>query len=286
MVPFDYTDLLKPKDYCTGTLFKFLQVKEDGLRVLVTKDEDGIRAETRAGKTDFWDKLKHVKEIARLIANIPLGTSLDCELFAKGVQATDIKTLINNADERLILSPFAMPFYGYVDFRDKGYIFIITLLRELGFQVPHTEYWDESKLYGKESLEVAKLEAHKLKIEGYVVKQAHYEGWFKIKPVRTVDVVVMDTELSESDSFMGGLKNIKVGVWTTIEDRELLVEIASVGTGFEAEYRMTVEPASLLGKVCEVTYDSLAGKGKLKFPRFLRWRDDKLANECTMDQIK
>lgn len=40
------------------------------------------------------------------------------------------------------------------------------------------------------------------------------------------------------------------------------------------------------GAVCEVEYQDVASKGRLQHPRFVRWRDDKLAEECFISQIQ
>ena len=64
-----------------------------------------------------------------------------------------------------------------------------------------------------------------------------------------------------------------------------LIEIARVGGGFSDADRRWTE-AEVMGRVCEVRYDCVMARGRLRFPRFIQWRDDKPSNECTMEQLQ
>ena len=39
-----------------------------------------------------------------------------------------------------------------------------------------------------------------------------------------------------------------------------------------------------LGKVIEVRYQYIGDKGRLRHPNFVRWRDDKPPDECTLSK--
>lgn len=269
---FTHNNLLKAKDYKPGVVVHYAQVKADGLRLMV--DTGNRVALTREGKTDFWDAITGIQHMVECLRRVPTGTVLDGELHVPGVQATDIKTLAIERDPRLRFTPFAMPIYAGQDYRQVSLEKIAGMLLEFGFPTSYTVGLDLA--FNPQSL----LDrCRDMKIEGWVLKAGHYNGWYKLKPVRTVDCVVTGITISDSLSFLGGLKAIQVSLF---DDEGKSVEVASVGAGFEADYRMMVDPKSLIGRVAEVAYDSLAGKGKLKFPRFVRWRDDKPASECTV----
>lgn len=281
---FTVDNLLRPKNY-SGQQVQWIQTKRDGLRLLVSKDTAGyITAMTREGKTDFWPELRRIKTgWVDSIVKIPMGTALDCELDSPGTQATDIKTLVLAGSASLELSPFAMPMYKGYDCRGVEIILANNYIGDMGFTpVPVKKIDDEPVTLSDRVLDSLKREATKLGTEGWIIKLAHYNGWYKIKPIRTVDCVITGYEISTSDTYFGGLKNIQVSLY----DNECqLVKIADVGSGFEGRYKNNVDPTTLLDRVCEIAYDSLASKGKLKFPRFLRWRDDKPAVDCTKDQL-
>lgn len=286
---FNFTQLLRPKDY-RGKPVEFIQPKYDGIRLLVRKFAGGhIDAWTRNGLTNHWHDLRACATTWRkALAGLPEDTALDCELHAVIGQATDVITLIKSSSSELLLTPFAMPWYVGFDWRSKPLIEVMDGLTELGFTPPPTlpvyniPGCFDGVIYDQ-GVEYLQTKARREGLEGYILKGGHYTDWYKVKPVRSVDCFVTDVSLSESDSFAGGLKAIKVSVRDVSGGA---VEIASVGTGFEAEYRMSVKPNELIGRVCEVSYDSVASKGKLKFPRFMRWREDKAAGECLMEQLR
>lgn len=277
LTEFNWRHLLKAKEY-NNQWVRYGQIKADGIRLLVSKTTSSMMsAVTREGKTDFWPLLREVNaDWVDKVTRMPGGTALDCELHVPGVQATDIKTLILAKDARLMLTPFALPWYREVDCRDSSLTDIIKCIYSLGLTPADT--FDVEMPVDEDLL---KRLASERRLEGYVLKQAHYAGWFKLKPVRTLDCFVVDVEKSTSTTWNGGLKSITVAVY----DAGVQRIIATVGSGFDGEFRMNCQPDALVGKVCEVSYDSLAGKGRLKFPRFVRWRDDKTVTECTGDQL-
>lgn len=281
-------DKFKVKEY-SGQPVTVAQVKFDGYYAEVYKnDADGIVVCTKKQNENLWPKLQRHDGIRKQLEQLPNDTILRCELHAFGVQATSVPTLINDADPLLLLSPFKIEM-----FQDSvmplGFGYEYELLVGLGFIVPN---WFElngidgvaPELKPLTDFDVHTLEqrAYSTGVEGWVVKDVPGGNCWKIKPVKTVDAFVMGHTVSDSDSFYGGLKAVQIGVM----DGDEQVEIASCGSGFEKEYRMSVDLASLAGKVGEFEYQDVAAKGRLKFPRFLRWRDDeKQAKDCTKDQL-
>ena len=276
--------MLKARNYNGKAIIKFIEEKMDGHRVYISKTKSSITAITRSD-CDIWPSLQGIS-FADKIRSLPDSTELDCELYAIGRQATDVKTMINDHDPALTLCPFAIPAWGGWDFRDEPYEACRAKIEELGFTPPvrrkdlETFFCLDEPLTDEDIKEL-KDEARRNKIEGFVLKEAHYNGWWKLKPTSTVDCFVVDYEISTSDTWAGGLKSIIVAVY---DQSETLI-IANVGSGFEGEFRMSVNPKNLIGKVCEVSFDSLAAKGRLKFPRFICWRDDKNILECTKEQL-
>jgi bifunctional non-homologous end joining protein LigD len=153
--------------------------------------------------------------------------------------------------------------------------------------------------------------AAKNDLEGIVAKKAdsfYYPGirtneWLKIKHHKTLEAIIAGfTQPAGSRKKFGALI---LGTW----NKNKLEYIGHTGTGFNEkklqemsklfkpliqkkspfdELFKTNTPATWLKPVlvCEIKYTEWTNDGHLRHPVFLRLRDDKKANEITMDAIK
>lgn len=286
---FTHLDLLAPNDYSERIIHRVVaaQVKFNGVRVLVTKSkvsgQTNITALTKEGKSDLWPQLSNITRLRESIEHLPDYTSLDCELHVPGMPETSVKTLVIASDPKLVLSPFAIPVFGGEDFRSAELKTVCRVIQDIGFDPPETQ-WVKDRLATVEDIDEWLGIARSRKIEGWVLKAKHYEGWWKLKPVKTVDCVVTKL-LPGEGKHLGRLGAIELSL---LEDDGTYTKVGNVGTGFTDVERTHVwgNPHSVLGKVVEVAYDSLAANGALKFPRFKRFRDDKEAAKCSITQIR
>lgn len=293
---FTHTDLLRPDDYHARHMskVKFIQVKYNGIRLLITKScSNTIYAYTREGKTDFWPQISNIEPVAELIKTIPDGTCLDCELHVPGVPETSMKTFLLAGDKRVVLTPFAVPMFGFEDMRQASIGAVNNLITTMGFIPPETH--DAPPALETAYIETLLEAARHRKIEGFVLKAAHYEGWWKLKPVKTVDCIVEMVERGEGKHKhrMGAIgvcfyepSKGRIGI-SKILGKPTGEWSCRVGTGFTDAERDHIwqDPDRVLGKVVEIAYDSLAANGALKFPRFVRFRDDKEPAQCVPAQI-
>lgn len=270
------SELLRAGTY-SGQPIRYVQEKLSGIRVLLQKWPEGdIRLMTRHGKTDHWPAVRKVfGPVCRAL--LPNNTCLDCELYVPRVPETSVISYIKVDPSKLKLGVFAVPFWGGLDYRGSSMKAALDLMNHL--RDPDIHSIDTEDLGELTSIDGDHLAAYakEHKKEGYVVKEEHYKGWYKIKPDPTVDLVVLDYKVSTSASHAGGLKALIVGYPDG-------TRLASVGTGLTKEFRMSCKPKDLIGKIVEVQYDSVAGDGQLKFPRFLRFREDKVISECGPEQ--
>ena len=113
--------------------------------------------------------------------------------------------------------------------------------------------------------------------EGYVFKNGNLLDWTKWKPVLTVDCVVIGLIPGLGRNY-GKVGSLDVGLF--IKDK--LTSVAYVA-GFTDEERDSLSRNDI-GRIVEVAYQYFGSGGRLRHPRFVRFRDDKLAEDCTYEQ--
>lgn len=250
-----------------GEAYSVVEEKLDGHRVSIIRDHYGTFAYGRKEDIDLWKYLD-------LPQQIPMNSMLDGELLAPGGHSTDVPTAIK--DGSAIFRPFALPFFHGEDLRREPIWRARDILESFGFVLPRI--WRREEVANP--LQLAKDNEY----EGVVLKAGHYHDWYKIKPVRTIDVIVTDWDMG-TGKYIGLLGSVRIGVY---DSSGQLVDLGKVGSGFSDRHRIKFHASNreqVVGRVAEVMFDSVAAKGKLRFPRFLRWRDDKPAKDCTQDQI-
>ena len=285
-------ELPKFKDY-TNQKVNFIQPKLDGHFAKIVRHNSGLFTATSKNGKDITYKLMEIGHIKDELNLMPFGSCILAELHCPGVFATDVPTMLNNADEKLLLTAFAAPWWAGKDASGMHLELVIMQLKELGFSVAHvicvySPFVDEK---GKEAL----LElAVSNKFEGYVLKESHMTGWYKLKPVKLIDIFVTGTHQSFSSLHYGGLKSIRAAAY---DKNGKIHDLGNVGGGFDKEHRQLYNTQekrdALIGEVCEVKCDCLAANGKLRFPRIaknedgsLKWRTDKDPKQCTMEQFE
>lgn len=189
------------------------------------------------------------------LPQVPGGYGVCGELWIPGEKASAIKTAIKEQDERLKFTAWAveclpadMPLHE-VEAWCKGY----------GFEFAPWWYTTPAEL--------------PVDAEGYVFKNGNRADVVKWKPVRTIDAVVTGIVPGK------GQHTGRVGaLLVSVEGRE----IASVG-GMTLDERLSMSDESV-GKVVEVAYQYVGSKGRLRHPRFIRFRDDKDPDQCLLSQ--
>ena len=112
--------------------------------------------------------------------------------------------------------------------------------------------------------------------EGYVFKDGNLLNWTKWKPVYTIDCVVLGLIPGLGRNF-GKVGSLEVGVYI----KDVLTSVAYVG-GFTDEEREKLSKNDI-SHVVEVAYQYIGSGGRLRHPRFVRFRSDKLVEQCTLE---
>ena len=294
-VKFDWVpERLKAKAW-RGEEFRYAHAKVDGWCIAVVKQSDGCTPVygrehlpsmelTRRFPTildaEWYDHLEH---------RMPRTTCVYGELVAPGGRASDVPTALKTG-EGLRFLPFAIPVMNGVDQSMLDLVQVNSICKNgLGLHtfLPylHIDAIGPCHQHVGEKVEECLLRlARERGYEGWMLKTHNYHGWWKLKPQLTLDGVVTGAKPGKG-KYVGMVGSIEVSVW---EDGDLRT-VASVSGMTDAErVRMTnLDVDSLLaGRVCEVMYQYVGSKGRLRHPRFVRWREDKSAAQCTSEQLE
>lgn len=255
-----------------------VEVKEDGWRLSIIKRGGLIQAFSKKPSVDLWPKVRRCEKVRIAVETLPDGTIVDGEAHIPGGLSSDVPSALT-AGEGWRFSTFALPYLNGVDWRKRDIWEARKMLEMLGFDLTHCVPY--GLVYGGLDREAFQHDAAERMIEGFVLKLSHWLGWYRVKPKKTVDVIVRG-KYEGNNRLVGKLGGFNVGLLDEVGQYH---EVARCGGGFSDPEREQFWQENVVGRVCEVEYDSLTSGFRLRFPQFIRWRDDKEASACRLQQL-
>ena len=274
------------KDYDSSPA-RYAHVKHDGHYVRIVK--------TQSGRVQCFSSQDLPLNLpARLLANVSSnvagGMTLLGELHiadcgdGKCCKSSQVKTAIIENDSRLQITYFAIA--------DWPAEFTLECLDEtfMKWGLPFADYF--ALWPGWSAQELLQL-ARQWGIEGFVLKDGNLLNWRKLKVVRTIDLIC-DGFVDGNGKYRGMIGAI---LCRTYEGHVL----CSAGGMTDVERaKISADRFSYYGKVLEIEYQYVGAGGKLRHPRFVKWRSgndsgndsgggiiaDKLPYECGIWQDK
>ena len=252
----------------------YVQAKYDGIMVTVyNSPRDGVQAYSRHAnptKGLLTAKVKDTTWFGQCENNLNIGESLMGELWCPDQPASAVKSDCQGCR----FSVFAVPHFN----DNVGLPSLQGYVERMGLHFP--SWWEYCTARNR-------TDCHKVwdlgdprsanpNYEGFVFKDGNLLNWAKHKPSPTIDLVVTEVNMA-----IGGKHSGRIGSFT-VRTTEGHV-ICDVGTGLKDPQRR-LRPADCLGRVVEVGYQYISSKGSLRHPRFLGFRDDKTADECSITQ--
>lgn len=257
----------------------YIQPKLDGYRCIYKNGAMFSRAGKPFGNDNlpnYFNKLFQVEDYV-----------LDGELYCDGINFNKLQTILNTYDAPL---PNALKFvvYDCIPVKDweaqsckKPYSERIRNVREVVASIAdHKKVIDIANDEASSAKEAIDLYKNYLKkgYEGAMIKAIDGQyRWkrvtlrsgemLKVKPFTTVDLKVTGIYAGE-----GNFQGMAGGVVIDFNGHAV-----RCGSGFDIDTRkeMAKSPDSYIGRTIEIKYFEETEDGSLRFPTFVRWRDDK-----------
>lgn len=236
----------------------FIEEKFDGHRIAIVRNEEGeVLAYTRTPGIELVrDKNLPLPPWA---GKMPRRTVVECEMIWPGKPASKVPAAIKEHPHELSFMPFAIPFYSGENHTRTRYDAMHNMLKKVTGLAPRydfTKHWPDIEAY----IEYAK----ERNVEGFILKEAGYHGWWKIKVFWELDLRLVGYKEGQ------GKYEGEVGAME-LEDADGVRIFCS---GMEDHVRFDLTDKDI-GRLVEVRHNGVTSGGKLRHPRFRRWRDDK-----------
>lgn len=243
---------------------KYAQIKRDGYRMYITRDDSGIvKCWTRNSK-DWTSMVRELPQAQVLWNRLSVPCILHAELWKERTPATSVITAVKAVDPGVKLSVFGVeravhpeaPIDEVALWCTKhGLDFIPCYVR--GDRYPgcagkFTSLSDLPKPHGD--------------IEGYVFKDGNMLNWQKWTEVHTLSLVVTGV--------VAGNGRLAGTVGSVILSDRRGVEVCRAGSGLDDVERARLQQSSPIGRICDVSFKGISENFVLRHPRFVRWRED------------
>jgi ATP-dependent DNA ligase len=286
--------------------------KWDGFRTIVFRDGDDVQLQSRNGRP----MNRYFPEVVEQVLQLPgKQLVLDGEMVVEvdGVQEFDLLSQrIHPAASRVEMLAKETPaeFVAF-DLLAEG--------KETLLDLPYTERRERLAKVIADPVRLTPVtdDSEEAQVwfsgrsEGVVAKQAdapykpgERTGMLKIKRVRTADTVVMAFRFGKEENTVGSLilglydgKDLHVvghtSGFTAKQKRELLGLLEPYrthehGSGGPSRWKSDEElqwEGLRPELVCEIAFEHITGRRIRHGAKFLRWRDDKSPEECSIDQL-
>ena len=294
----------------------WLEPKHDGMRAVISKNNDKVRIYSRVG----LEYTEHLPFLVEECNDLPNGTILDGELMVvksrvdisgQSVAVADFnatmrimgsgpeKAVSRQADQKIEFCVFDLPRVNGFTLESADYKQRVESLTDLiemfdfklVFQNAVIKDWDNETI---NELWDAGIEGAILKNTSsfYVAGKRRANTWYKVKSELTADVVVMgytDAKEGKTGKWLGKVGAIVFGAYNSDGD---LIEVGQCSGMNDVERdRWTAirDSKEDLTRVIEVKYNDLVGSGEFgtpRHPQFKTERLDKLPKDCLLEQFR
>lgn len=278
-----------------GKPTKYVQPKLDGEYCEFVKDGQGF---TYARGSDPKASLRYVKFdhtwYYQLAHALPNDTTIVGELWSPNEPASAVRSrLAADHDRVLKFSAFAMPKLRGECRRhmelSSACALMVDLLGSRSHAFPEV-LWQYDYFHAQFGADLTAA-ARRIGVEGFVFKDGHCSDWYKWKATKTVDLVAVGFKEGRGkyEFFVGAIEGGLLPATATGRFNDMLrrgdFRIVASCSGMDDDTRHVIDEVTDLGRVFEVEYQYVGAGGRLRHPRFKRWRDDKVWYECTEDQL-
>lgn len=275
------TAYLKAKPWAGQPGVRYLHAKRDGHRLFIVREHENDPPRVLTTRpVDITEQLAGWCQWYERARWIPAGSVIEGELWRPGEPASYVKTGIKQQDQHLRLDVFAVPRWRYQEQHSQTLSWAEARANELSLAFAPWAHWLGDYLTDLRAL-MRFVGWEPSETEGVVLKKANYHGWYKLKMTRTVDLVVTGFVDGEG-KYLGNTGALRCSV---VLPNSKTLEVACV-SGMDDDTRALIDEQADLGRVVEVEYQYVGSGGRLRHPRFKRWRDDKNATseDCGPEQ--
>ena len=292
------------------------ELKIDGMRAIITRDDSEIHIYSRTGKEYTGHLPELVGELKRVMPNhttwdgelayvqdyeVIYGRNVPVVSFNKTMRVMGSGEAVARAKHNALPHSIVFTIFDCLRFEGEDILnrtfdersYIAGLFKQENFVLNVPRWFDVNYRDVLDSLFEKRMEGLVLKnIHGFYVPGSRpIRNQYKLKIDKTYDVVVCGYTMAKPGKFEGMIGAIKFGAY---DDNGNFVEVGQCSgmTDLEREWwtiMLTSERQSGHGVVIEIRSNDLVGSGEYgtpRHPQYLGSRTDKNPIDCKMEQFK